>query len=1036
MKLCQKCGQLLAEEITSCPSCGSEVVEGRKYIDDYRIVEVLHEGYSSILCRALKDDSDEPVVIRIFTPQSGVNAGIAERLKQELEVLHELPEDYFIRHFEIRKSGDGLWYRVSESIEAENWGSLLASGRLQDYRVAFKLFARIALILEGLHRIGHFIPHLILDDIIVFKGEGDQLEVKIDYKLSRFLDPKLDRPGPMLKKLLDSHPDIVNQRPLDFRSDIWSLGKIFVELLTAEHDTADFSAEIEELYLPQEIEILFKTMLADDPGLRPRSMAEVAETLTRIDEKQVEAAMQRRSEPMPPPAREIRGLKRWVRLLVVVLVLLGLLGLVTWHYFISRQTDSEATLSKYANRYAGAVAFVLVEYRVLDDENQYYHNRSEGTAFLVDEQGYLLTNRHVACPWLEDSSIYRLINRYGQLQRPLRLEYRAFLWFEGQKAFKRLPQLSESDDLDDIYHLDRAFRTDGERRLAIVGVAKVPEKTHERIKSPLKDDFAVLKINRVPEGLNPLPLDLRMTPSKVPKLLPVIALGFPLGSTTQEAAVNVSVTRGHVRRAFENFLQVDSSLYRGNSGGPVIDVNGKVIGIASSVAMDWASAPVPVATALSDLGMILPITKAASFLGEIKAGHVKWNGVLDLSVDAKIKRITAAAEGKQWQKARDLADEALASSQDPSLIMAAAMMHFCTADYPGAKQLFSRALSMDADNSQARFMLYLIDRVNDDAAASPFRKDLLALDWRSPHEIYGYLVRVLDGNVEETSALKGGYSANEKSWLHYVVGLNRQRRQDSAGSEQALQETLLAVDEDNWVYYLALSALEKVRRQRLENMPAGEARQTYQSGIAAFEKTLEQARQTRLENQKKIGSILANLKQVPAPQEKRAALAQILAIDSTNTDALLGLIYLDAMLASWQPALDNAQKYLALQGRENRGHLQIGLLAPEILHNMGRKAQAKSGLAAYSRRTADAWYRSIAASLLGDDSEQALFEKAVESPEYTLTAYTALGFWAEGAGDRDKAISYYKEALGSYMDDMSEYEFALQRIKMLRNSQK
>jgi len=1036
MKLCQNCGQMLAEEITSCPSCGSEVVEGRKYIDDYHIVEVLHEGYSSILCRAFKDGSDEPVVIRIFTPRSGVNASIAERLKQELEELHKLPEDYFVRHFEIRKSSDGLWYRVSESIEAENWGSLLASGRLQDYRVAFKLFARIALILEGLHRIGHFIPHLILDDIIVFKGEADQLEVKIDYKLSRFLDPKLDRPGPMLKKLLNSHPDIVNQRPLDFRSDIWSLGKIFVELLTAEHDAADFSAELEELYLPQEVEILFKTMLADDPGLRPRSMAEVAETLARVDKKGIETAMQRRSEPIPPPAQEIRGLKKWVRLLVVVLVLLGLLGLVTWHYFYSRQTDSEATLSNYANRYAGAVAFVLVEYRVIDDENQYYHNRSEGTAFLVDEQGYLLTNRHVACPWLEDSNIYRLINRFGQLQRPVRLEYRAFLWFEGQKAFKRLPQLSESDNLDDIYHLDQAFHTDGERRLVIAGVAKVPEKTRERIKSPLKDDFAVLKINRVPEGLNPLPLDLQMTPSKVPKLLPVIALGFPLGSSTQEATVNVSVTRGHVRRAFENFLQVDSSLYRGNSGGPVIDVNGKVIGIASSVAMDWASAPVPVATALSDLGMILPITKAAAFLGEIKAGHAKWNGVLDLSVDAKLKRITTAAEGKQWKQAQDLADEALASSQDPSLVMAAAMMHFCNADHGGAKQLFSQALSMDADNGHARFMLYLIDWINNDSTASPFRRDLLTLDWRSAYEIYGYLVRVLDGNVDETSALNGGYSTNEKSWLHYVVGLHRHQRLDSVGSEQALQDAVLAVDSDSWVFYLALCELDKVRRQRLESLPAGVARQTYQSGIAAFEKTLEQARQTRLENQKKIGSILANLKQAPAPKEKRSALAQILAIDSANSDTLLGLIYLDAMQASWQPALDNAQKYLAIQGRESRGHLQIGLLAPEILHNMDRTAQAKTELADYRRRTADEWYRMIAANLIGDRPEKSLLEKAAESPEYTLTAYTALGFWAEGAGDRDRAISYYKEALGSYMDDMSEYEFALQRIKMLRNSQK
>jgi len=160
MKLCSQCGQLVAEEITVCPTCGSDVVEGRKYIDDYRILDVLHEGYSSVLCKAIQNGSDQAVMIRIFTPQSGVDDSIAQRLQQELEKLKELPEDYFIRHLEIKKSSDGLWYRVSEWIEAENWGTLLASGGLNNFELIFGLFLRIAAILEGLHQIGHIIPHL------------------------------------------------------------------------------------------------------------------------------------------------------------------------------------------------------------------------------------------------------------------------------------------------------------------------------------------------------------------------------------------------------------------------------------------------------------------------------------------------------------------------------------------------------------------------------------------------------------------------------------------------------------------------------------------------------------------------------------------------------------------------------------------------------------------------------------------------------------------------------------------------------------
>jgi len=122
MKLCQSCGQLVAEDITTCPSCGSEVTEGRKTIDDYRIVEILHEGYGTILCRAIKEQTEDSVMIRIFSPQSGVDEEIAERLKNELEELQKLPEDYFVRHFEIRKSFDGMVMRIATFKQARRIG--------------------------------------------------------------------------------------------------------------------------------------------------------------------------------------------------------------------------------------------------------------------------------------------------------------------------------------------------------------------------------------------------------------------------------------------------------------------------------------------------------------------------------------------------------------------------------------------------------------------------------------------------------------------------------------------------------------------------------------------------------------------------------------------------------------------------------------------------------------------------------------------------------------------------------------------------
>ncbi|MGD1973235.1 MAG: hypothetical protein PVG73_04155, partial [Desulfobacterales bacterium] len=282
MRLCPTCDQPVAEEITICPLCGNEIGEGRKYIDDYRIVDVLHESHASFLCRAIRLRTNEHVMIRLFTPQSGVTEEVASRLKREIEALKKLPDAGFVRHHAIRQAPDGLWYRISEWVDSESWGSLLASGRLSNRRVLFNLFYQMATAISALHREGYFIPHLTLNDIIVINDGKGGLDVKIDYKLSRFFDPKLDRPGPMLKRLLDSHPDVIHERPLDFRSDIWSLGKAFVELLSADLECEDLPAKVDELQLPDEAGVLFKVMLADDPDMRPRSMNDVAASLNRI----------------------------------------------------------------------------------------------------------------------------------------------------------------------------------------------------------------------------------------------------------------------------------------------------------------------------------------------------------------------------------------------------------------------------------------------------------------------------------------------------------------------------------------------------------------------------------------------------------------------------------------------------------------------------------------------------------------------------------------------------------------------------------
>jgi S1-C subfamily serine protease len=1020
------------------------VGEGRKYIDDYRIVDVLHEGHVSFLCRAIRQRTAEMVMIRLFTPESGVDEAAAAKLRRELEALKKLPEEGFVKHYAIRQAPDGLWYRISEWLETESWGSLLASERLSDRRVLFDLFYQMASALSLLHKEGYFIPHLILNDIIPINGDGKGLQVKIDYKLSRFFDPKLDRPGPMLKRLLRCHPDIINQRPLDFRSDIWSLGKVFVEILTADLESTDFVSKIEELNLPREAEVLLKVMLADDPDIRPRSMAEVADSLARIRARemangkvqgpQVTIASKKEEPEIPiiagPPKR---GFAKWLGLSAALLFLMAIAGYLAFFQPGERMEDAASALEDYANKYAPSVAFLLVEYWLEVDGEKSYDNVAEGTAFLVDADGYMLTSRHVVCPWMDDMGLYATAQQYQINNMSPRFGYRLFLWFEGAKAFNRVAAVMEAPDLSDVYFVEDAFSTESTPGVSIAGVPKTPIQRREVDTSPVQDDYAVLKIDRVPPGLVPLPLDTAMDAESVPKLSRFITLGFPLGSRTQEATVNVSVTTGHVRRAFENMLQVDGSIHKGNSGGPIIDTRGKVIGIVSGVALDYAQGLVPMVMPRWDMGMVLPITRVVEFLGEIRAGQVKWNGVLDFSVEETVRKISEAAVQGRWAEAQVLADKELESNMQPSLIMAAGVMHFCTRDLQGARHLFSESLSMDAENYDAKLMLSIIDWLVNGKAASTHRRDLLASDWRSPAEFHGYLVRVLDGVTSEASALKAWYTEAEKSWLYYVVGLVRAKRQDWRGSEKVLQEAVLAADLDAWEFVLARSKLEEVQKRRRESLKTEAEWTDYNANLELFNQAVKKAQEEKKNREKELGPLRAKLmEETSSMEDKLQVLKEIQKLFPNNRNIALALAFYSAADESWPQALEYIGAVLKEEGRQNSDRMSLGLLKAGILHYQGHEDEARASLEAFVRQTRDPWYLAISEYLLGKQTLEALTKGAGKSPENLISAYTPLGFWAEGSGDKKRAIKNYKLALESYLDSWIEYDFAKERLKKLK----
>jgi S1-C subfamily serine protease len=96
-------------------------------------------------------------------------------------------------------------------------------------------------------------------------------------------------------------------------------------------------------------------------------------------------------------------------------------------------------------------------------------------------------------------------------------------------------------------------------------------------------DLAVLKIDTHARALTPLAL---ADSSTVVVGQPVVAIGNPFGLTRTLTAGVVSAVERHIsspNQSQEDAIQTDASINHGNSGGPLIDMHGQVIGVTSQI---------------------------------------------------------------------------------------------------------------------------------------------------------------------------------------------------------------------------------------------------------------------------------------------------------------------------------------------------------------------------------------------------------------------------------------------------------------------
>jgi S1-C subfamily serine protease len=147
-------------------------------------------------------------------------------------------------------------------------------------------------------------------------------------------------------------------------------------------------------------------------------------------------------------------------------------------------------------------------------------------------------------------------------------------------------------------------------------------------------DLAVLKVDPSKvRNLTAIPLG---DSSKAQVGDPVIAVGNPFGLSRTVTTGIVSGLQRQIQApngfTISNVLQTDASINPGNSGGPLLDANGRVIGINSQIATGGGQGSV-------GIGFAVPINTAKRLLPDLKAGETIQRAYLGVQMQGVTKQI-------------------------------------------------------------------------------------------------------------------------------------------------------------------------------------------------------------------------------------------------------------------------------------------------------------------------------------------------------------------------------------------------------------
>ncbi|HEY8075592.1 MAG TPA: serine/threonine-protein kinase [Labilithrix sp.] len=196
--------------------------------DKYRIEKVLGSGAMGVVVKAWHLVLDHPVALKFVHPTLCAHPEALRRFALEARSAARLRCEHAVRIYDVDRMPDGAPYIVMELLEGEPLSTIGARGPLLPLDVARWMIEACEALAEA-HDAGVVHRDVKPDNLFLSRGVVKVL----DFGLAKCLDAAEGTNGQFaLGSPQYMSPEQVRGLPLDRRTDVWSLGATFYELLT------------------------------------------------------------------------------------------------------------------------------------------------------------------------------------------------------------------------------------------------------------------------------------------------------------------------------------------------------------------------------------------------------------------------------------------------------------------------------------------------------------------------------------------------------------------------------------------------------------------------------------------------------------------------------------------------------------------------------------------------------------------------------------------------------------------------------------